>query len=282
MNIYVSVDIEGASGVVHGDMMMPGAAEYDRGRRLMTADANAAIQGLVDAGAEYILVNDGHGPMRNLLVEEIHERAHLLSGTGDAKEHCQVEAADSRSFDAAVFVGYHAMAKAQFAIHPHTIAGIAVRELRINEIPHGETGLNAAVLASLGIPTVMVTGDETTVKEAHHFLGDNIAGVAVKQARGRNAAICRPLKDCYRDIQQAAHDALGEIADVKLYQPDGPWNLEVDFNTMAQCSRASRTAGVEQVSSMTCRMHGDSPWDQYRTLWAALRSALYEPAGWLA
>ena len=64
--------------------------------------------------------------MRNLLVEEIHERAHLLSGTGDAKEHCQVEAADSRSFDAAVFVGYHAMAKTQFAIHPHTIAGVAV------------------------------------------------------------------------------------------------------------------------------------------------------------
>lgn len=282
MNIYVSVDIEGASGVVHGDMMMPTAREYDRGRRLMTNDANAAVQGLVEAGAEYVLVNDGHGPMRNLLVEEIHERAHLLSGTGDAKEHCQLEAADSRTFDAAIFVGYHAMAQARFAIHPHTIAGIAVRELRINGVPHGETGLNAAVLASLGIPTVMVTGDQTTMAEAKHFLGDKIQTVTVKEARGTNAAICRPLADCYRDITTAAKAALGNIGAVSLYLPQGPWELEVDFNTMAQCNRAARTAGVERLSSMTCRMTGDTPWDQYGTLWAALRSALYEPASWLA
>ena len=111
MNVYVSVDIEGITGVVHADMMAPGQREYDRGRRLMTQDANAAIEGLVQAGADFILVNDGHGPMRNLLFEEMHPAAHLLSGTGDAKEHCQIEMADSRTFDAAVFVGYHAMAR---------------------------------------------------------------------------------------------------------------------------------------------------------------------------
>ena len=61
MNVYVSVDIEGITGVVHGDMMMPTQREYDRGRRLMTCDANAAIEGLAQAGADYILVCDGHG-----------------------------------------------------------------------------------------------------------------------------------------------------------------------------------------------------------------------------
>ena len=282
MNVYVSVDIEGISGVVHGDMMMPTGREYDRGCRLMTRDTNAAIRGLVEGGAEYILVNDSHGPMRNLLVEELDEHAHLISGSGDAKEYCQLEAADSVPFDAAVFVGYHAMAKTRFAIHPHTIAGIAVGELRINGIPHGETGLNAAVLASLGIPTVMVTGDETTMNEACHFLGEGIQTVTVKSARGHNAAICRPLTECYRDIADAAREAIARIPEVQLYRPEEPWQLEVDFNTMAQCNRASRTAGVERISSMTCRMIGDTPWEQYRVLWAALRSALYEPAGWLA
>lgn len=282
MKVYVSVDIEGVSGLVHGDMMMPTGREYDRGRRLMTNDANAAIEGLVRGGAEYILVNDSHGPMRNLLVEEIHEAAHLITGTGDAKDHCQLEAADSDAFDAAVFVGYHAMAKTQYAIHPHTIAGAVVGELRINGKPHGETGLNAAVLASLGIPTVMVTGDETTMAEASDFLSDAIQTVTVKKSCGYNAAICRPLTQCHAEITDAAERALKSSDSIPLYRPSEPWELEVDFNTILQANRAGRTAGVTRVSPMTIGVDGDSPWDKYQNLWAALRSALYEPASWLA
>ena len=143
--------------------------------------------------------------MRNLLFEELHPAAHLLSGTGNAKDYCQLEAADSRPFDAAVFVGYHAMAKTPLAIHPHTIAGAAVAELRLNGRPHGETGLNAAILGSLGIPVVLVTGDTTTVAEARAFLGDAIETVAVKEARGRNAAICRPPGATRRPLNLGTH-----------------------------------------------------------------------------
>jgi D-amino peptidase len=281
-SVYLSVDIEGITGVVHADMMMPTEREYDRGRRLMTADANAAIEGLVQAGADYILVSDGHGPMRNLLFEELHPAAHLLTGTGNAKDHCQLEAADIRQFDAAVFVGYHAMAKTFNAIHPHTIAGATVYELRINGRPHGETGLNAAILGALGIPTVMVTGDTTTVAEAQAFLGTNIETVAVKEARGRNAAICRPPSATLPEITAAAARALGKRAAIAPYTPDRPFDLEVDFLTMPQCDRAARTAGIERRGPMTIGVPGDDPWAQYFALWAALRSALYEPASWLA
>jgi D-amino peptidase len=282
MNVYVSVDIEGISGVVHADMMMPGEKEYDRGRRLMTGDANAVIEGLVAAGATTILVNDGHGPMRNLLIEELHPAALLISGTGDAKEACQLEGADEQPFDAAVFVGYHAMAKARPAIHPHTIAGIAVAELRINGRPHGETGINAAVLGSLGIPTVLVAGDQTTTAEARAFLGDGIETVTVKQARGRNAAICRPPAATRPELTSAATRALQGAAAIPCYVPEAPWRMELDLNTLAQAERASRTAGVERLASQTLLIGGATPWEQYRTLWAALRSALYEPASWLA
>lgn len=282
MNVYVSVDIEGISGVVHADMMMPGEKEYDRGRRLMTADANAVIEGLVQAGANYILVNDSHGPMRNLLIEELNPAAHLITGTGDAKEACQLEGADEQSFDAAVFVGYHAMAKSRPAIHPHTIAGIAVAELRINGRPVGETGINSAVLASLGIPTVMVSGDQTTTAEARNFLGEKIKTVTVKQARGRNAAICRPPSATRPELTEAAAAALAATADVPLYTPEQPWRLELDLNTLVQSERANRTAGVERIGPQSFLIGGATPWEQYRTLWAALRSALYEPASWLA
>lgn len=282
MKVYVSVDMEGISGIVHGDMMMPTEREYDRGRRLMTADTNAAIEGLVQAGADYVLVADGHGPMRNILVEDVHPAALLATGSADARDACQLEGADLTSFDAAVFVGYHAMAKTSLAVHPHTIAGGAVAELRINGRPHGETGLNAAVLGAFGIPVVMVTGDQTTMAEARAFLGDQIETVAVKEARGRNAAICRAPAAAREDITAAAKRALGKLGSVPPYRPQQPWQLEVDFVTMQQCDRAARTAGAERLGPMTIRLHGDSPWEQYQHLWAALRSALYQPASWLS
>ena len=282
MKVFVSVDIEGITGVVHADMMMPGQTEYGRGRQLMTGDANAAIEGLVQAGAEYVLVADGHGPMRNLLIEDLHTAAELVTGTGDAKDYCQLEGADSESFDAAVFVGYHAMAKTHKAIHPHTIAGIAVHELRVNGRAHGETGLNATILASLGIPTIMVTGDATTCAEAKDSLGEGIETVAVKRASGRNAAICRPPSATRPEIEAAAKRALERLAGIPAIAYQEPLRIEVDFLNMQQCARAGRTRGIEQVGPVTIAVEGDNPWEQYRNLWAGLRSALYEPASWLA
>ena len=248
----------------------------------MTGDANAAIEGLVQAGADYILVADGHGPMRNLLIEDLHTAAELVTGTGDAKDYCQLEGADSETFDAAVFVGYHAMAKTHKAIHPHTIAGIAVHELRVNGRPHGETGLNATILASLGIPTIMVTGDTTTCAEAKSFLGEGIETVAVKRASGRNAAICRPPSATRPEIEAAAKRALERMAAIPAIAYQEPLRIEVDFLNMQQCARAGRTRGIEQVGPVTIAVEGDNPWEQYRNLWAGLRSALYEPASWLA
>ena len=281
MNVYVSVDMEGITGIVHRDMLGSDQREYDRGRRLMTADANAAVEGLVQAGADYILVCDGHGPMRNLIFEDIHAKAHLLTGSGNAKDHCQIEAADSRKFDAAVLVGYHAMAKTPRAIAPHTIAGGAVAELRINGRPHGETGLNAAVLGSLGIPIIMVTGDTTTMAEAQAFLGSQIETVAVKEAVGTSAAICRPPSATLPEITAAAKRALENLDKAQVYQLP-TFRLELDFFTVSQCDRASRIAGVERLGPVNVLITGASPWDQYQTLWAALRAGMAEPASWLA
>ena len=282
MNVYVSVDMEGITGIVHSDMMGAEGREYDRGRRLMTGDANAAVEGLHKAGATYILVSDGHGPMRNIFFEELSPHAHLMTGSANARDYCQLQGADTRPFDAAVFVGYHAMAKTLQAIAPHTIAGVAVHELRINGRPHGETGLNAAILGSLGIPVIMVTGDLTTTREAVAFLGEQIATVAVKQATGRNAAICRPPSATRPEITDAAERALRNLAEMKPYVPTSGFAIEVDFLTMQQCERAARTQGIERTGPVTVVALGADPWEQYMNLWAGLRSALYEPASWLA
>src|SRR6266566_4393403 len=104
MRVYISVDVEGIAGVVHEDQTNPVdprcAAEYARFRKLMTAEANAAIEGALEAGASQVLVNDSHWFMRNLLAEELNQAAVLASGdnalAAEAKEllgdavHCVV------------------------------------------------------------------------------------------------------------------------------------------------------------------------------------------------
>src|SRR5690606_42092158 len=126
MKVYMSVDIEGITGVVHGDMMMSTEREYDRGRKLMTGDANAAIEGLVQAGATDILVSDGDGPMRNILIEDLHPAARLMTGAGEARDACQLEGAGSERYDCAVLIGYHPRAKTPRPGRPHTITAAAV------------------------------------------------------------------------------------------------------------------------------------------------------------
>jgi D-aminopeptidase len=97
--VYISVD----------DQTSAGQPEYARARKLMAEDANAAIRGAFDGGATHVLVNDSHGGQRNLLPEDLDPRASLISHS--FKRHGMMEGLDD-TFDAVVFVGYHAKADA--------------------------------------------------------------------------------------------------------------------------------------------------------------------------
>src|SRR2546430_8533701 len=150
MRVYVSVDMEGIAGVVHESQTDPTppafAAEYARFRRLMTAEANAAIEGALAAGATKVLVNDSHWFMRNLLAEELHPAADLASG--DPKPRSMVQGIDG-GFDAALFIGYHARAGTPNAILDHTYAD-RIHDVRLNGTAGGGVGLNAAPAGGVG------------------------------------------------------------------------------------------------------------------------------------
>jgi hypothetical protein len=80
VKIYISVDMEGITGLVDAEDVQPPGRDYERGRILMTEDTNAAVRGAYDAGATAVLVNDAHGPMRNLLPDLLDPRATLIKG----------------------------------------------------------------------------------------------------------------------------------------------------------------------------------------------------------
>src|SRR5437764_13156474 len=103
MKIYISVDMEGIAGAVVS-AQMGGTSDYERFRHIMTQEANAAVEGALAAGADSVVVNDSHGPMTNILIEEIHPEAELISGIN--KPLLQVAGIDE-GYDGRFYVGYH-------------------------------------------------------------------------------------------------------------------------------------------------------------------------------
>lgn len=272
MRVYISVDMEGVAGVVHEDQTDPidprHGGEYNRFRRLMTAEANAAIEGALAAGATRVLVNDSHWLMRNLLAEELNPAAELLSG--GPKLGSMVEGVDL-GFDAALFVGYHAMAGTRHAIIDHTYTD-RVHEARLNGKPSGELAINGALAGTWSVPVALVSGDQALAAEARALLGDGVETVVVKEAVGRFAARSLAPSEACRRIRDGAIAALRR-PHAPLVLPS-PVRLEVDFAYTQMADMAELVPGSVRTGGRTLEYtHED-----YREVFRAWR-AMYNLAG---
>lgn len=269
MRVYISIDMEGVAGIVHEDQTNPVdprcAAEYARGRRLMTGEANAAVEGALEAGARTIWVNDSHWYMRNLLAEELHQAAELVSG--DPKPWSMMEGIDA-GFDAALFIGYHARAGTRLAILDHTYTD-RVQEARINGRALGELGLNAAYAGFRGVPVVLATGDQALVDEANELFGGAVRTVAVKQAVGRHAARCLAPAVACRRIRTATAEALRDPA--PAFRLTGPYTLEVVFTLTAHADMAELVPGAVREDGRTVSWRHDDYGELFRA-WRAMYS----------
>ncbi|MCG8349370.1 MAG: M55 family metallopeptidase [Chloroflexales bacterium] len=274
MRIYISADMEGVSGVVHGGQTAPGAREYDRACALMIGEVNAAIAGAYDGGATAVLVNDSHWNMRNLHLEALDSRAELLSGS--PKPLSMVQGLDA-SFDAVFFVGYHARAGSFAASIDHTCTG-SVYWAAVNGREMGELGLNALFAGLHGVPIALVSGDQQLIAEARDLLGEESVTVQVKEAIGRSAARCLPIAEARRRIQEGAKLALERrrtnTGGSWLLRPPSPATLTVAFMNTAQAELAALVPGSERIEARSVQFtHAD-----YREVYRAWR-AMYLLAG---
>jgi len=247
MNILIAADMEGITGVVHGDQVTPGHYEYDRFRRLMTADVNAAVTGAFDAGAEVVAVSDGHWDERNILIEALDERARLNSGT--PSPHSMVQGIDA-GVDGVFFIGYHARSGTQNAILDHTWSTSRVADLYLNGQVLGEIGLNAALCGHFGVPVLMVSGDQSACAEATGLLGP-VETAIVKHATGRTAAECLPPAATASLIRQAAFSAVQRLRSGDGVAPlrlASPVTVAIEFKRSDQADGAAVTPGAVRVS----------------------------------
>jgi len=239
MKILIAVDMEGITGVTTWDHVTPGHAEYARFRRLMTQDVNAAIRGACDAGADEIVVADGHWNGSNILVEELDPRARLNSGSPSPFSMMQ---GIDESVDGVMFIGYHARNGTPNAVLDHTWSRMTVANVWLNDILTGEFGLNGALAGHFGVPVIMASGDQTACGQIVEQLGDMEIAI-VKQATGRYAAECLTPEVSQELLFTTAARAVNRMAEGDVPDPfvlDMPVRVTVEFFTSDMADRATR------------------------------------------
>jgi D-amino peptidase len=231
VKVFLSVDMEGISGLVRWEDVVLRGMDFQRNRRLMTLDANAAIEGAFDGGATEVVVEENHGveALCDLLLDEIDPRCRVIRGAG------RPTATTMAGLDAAcgvvLLVGHHARAGSFPGIMAHTISYERFRAVRVNGRDCGETELFAIRAGELGVPVGLVTGDQVVCAELRRRVPE-AEGVEVKRALSNVAGDVIPPERACPMVRQGARRAVeralrGELRPHR--EEPAPYEIEVEL-----------------------------------------------------
>jgi D-amino peptidase len=256
MKVFMVTDMEGVAGVVSfTQQSYPDGKYYEQAKKLETAEVNAAVDGLLDAGIDDILVWDGHGA-GGISFEDLHPAAKLLHGRPSPPWSRMNEVISG--YDAVVMIGQHARAGVETGNQNHTQSSQSIDYYTLNGKPIGEIGQIALYFGSFGLPLIYLSGEEDACREAEDLVA-GITTTAVKQGLGRSSAISLSAQEARRRIRQDIKRALdrqrAEPIPPLVWQ--GPYVLEKRFFHTDTADAAAAQPGVERVDSQTVRLRSE-------------------------
>ncbi len=267
MKVFISVDIEGVVGVLSQFHTTREGDDYSQARLRMTREASAAVAGCLDAGATEVIVNDSHGTMTNLVLEEMHPAAKVVYGS--TKLLCMVEGID-RDCAAAMFIGYHTPAGVAGQLS-HTLAGNLFYEIRMHGRVCSEFDINSAVAGELGVPSVFICGDdrlEAFIKARY----PQVHTLAVKEYRGRSSSMAAHPTVVQEQIRAAAAKALAARNKIKPVKVKNPV-VEVDFFNEISTDYCATIPTVEKIGDRTVRFRTKTATEAHALLVLMMRVA---------
>ncbi len=268
MKLYVSTDMEGVAGVTSWqqvDARTP-HAEYAAYRRYYTQEVAAAVGGARRGGATSILINDSHGPMRNLLFDELPADVRVIFG--NRKPFSMVQ--DAQGFDGAFFIGYHGGIGDADAVLCHTYTPSIMYEVRINGTICSEATINAALLGAYGIPLLYVTGDRTTVEGITHTM-PWVRGTIVKESIGNFSANTMSPAAARERIESDAAEALANAPHAKPFTFEPPITLDLALAKTEQADYLQLIPGFLRTGPRSVRFVDDDMQTVFKAFVACFR-----------
>jgi len=238
MRVFVMVDMEGISGVCRKGHVSTGDPLYAQGRKYMTWDVNACVEGCFAGGADEVVVCDSHGGGGpHVIWEDLDPRARYMLGEGGRERIAGIA-----GFDGLMLLGYHAMAGTPEAILEHTMSSVGWQNFWLNGRKTGEIGVDAAVAGENGVPTIMVSGDDKACAEAEQFI-PGVVTAPVKTGLACEGGILLSADAAHKLIAERAAEAVGKADRIEPYVVEPPV-----------------TARLERVSRGRLPVHGEKPY----------------------
>jgi D-amino peptidase len=242
LKVFISVDMEGIAGVVTSEECSSSGPDYGYFRRIMSHEANAAVLGAFDAGATEVYVRDSHGSARNILPDLLDPRAKLLRDWSGGPMS-MMEGIDE-TFDAVVFIGYHARAGTADAIIDHTMSG-NVMDLAINGVSLPEAGANGLIAGHFGVPVVFVAGDQGIVDQVEALFG-SVGTYATKQGYGAASLGVHP-EVAQRGIRAGVANAVRNRDRFEPFTLNRPYTMVLKLKTEASVYNGSFFPGAQRT-----------------------------------
>lgn len=258
LKVYISADMEGIDGVVTRLQTGRGGDEYQKYRRVMTLEVNAAVEGAFLAGATEVVVGDSHGNAQNIDHELLDQRATLIRGWPRALG--MVHGIDS-TFAAVAFVGFHASEGQDPGVLSHTFSGTVEVSLNGRAVPEG--GFSGAIAGEFGVPVVFVSGDQVIARESRELFGP-IETAIVKEAIGFNSAAMRPVEEARRMIRDGVKRGVERRAEIRPFRVSRPTRLELRFDHPVTTEILVLMRGVRRLDSRTVAYDGTDMLDVAR------------------
>jgi D-amino peptidase len=268
VKLYLSTDMEGVAGVTSWEQVdartpHPDYAIY---RRYYTREVAAAVAGARRTGAADVLINDSHGPMRNLLFDELPTDVRVVFG--NRKPFSMVQ--DAQRYDGAFFVGYHGAIGDADAVLCHTYTPSVIYDVRLNGIRCSEATINAALLGAWGVPLLMVTGDRTTVEGVQAQM-PWVHGVIVKESIGTfSANSISPAASC-RAIADGAALAVQNASKAEPYVIAPPIDMRVTLAKTEQADYVAMIPDFERTGARDVRYVADDMETAFKAFVATFR-----------
>src|SRR5262245_14907585 len=249
MKVYISADIEGVAGITHWDEADKSHDTYPEFREEMTNEVVAACEGAVAAGAREILIKDAHGSGRNIIAARLPDCARLIRGWS-GHPFCMVQEID-RSFDAAMFIGYHSKAGAEGNPLAHTLT-LDVSHIELNGKRMSEFVMHSYAAALVGVPVVFLSGDKGICADARAF-NKGFGTVVTSEGKGRSTISIPPLLAASRICEGVTAALSGNLAACKVKLPK-QFRLDVAYATPTEAYRNSWYPGAKHAGRRTVRL----------------------------
>lgn len=259
MKIYVMTDMEGISGINSPDQVISDRPGYAEGRALLTREINLVARFLKEEGVDEVIFQDGHGSGTNVIWDRLSEDVDLCV-TGYVRDRYYNKGIEGA--DGVILLGYHAMAGTKDALLEHTMSSKRIQNVWLNGEKAGEVALDAGVLGDMGIPVIMVSGDDKVCEEAGKLLP--WAELAcVKDSRGVATAALLPPHRSEAVLKNAVHNAIARLGEMKTYVIPKPVRCRVELVERQPLPHYANKVSIEYEDGRTYTVTADSVFEAY-------------------